>query len=352
MTVEPTAGSGAIRERQLLVRATGLGEWPGTDPMEAIRAVRGELGDPHLPFLPALPHRGPGSDPAGRSAAILREMAVDLQPHGWRLVPRPGREHRRAESALSSDINALGDVAGAEERPANRLKVHFLGPLSLAAQLHLHGGERVLLDIGARRETYASLAVGAADLVTRLAAVSRGAGVEVQVDEPDVGRVLSGTIPTASGYRTLRALDRKEATDAWSLMHAAVTAAGAVGMTLSLPADDRALDAALSSPVESYALRVSALSDRHWESLAEALESGGTLWAGIMGPEPDVPQVSTLVQRILLPWHRVGLPLSMLRTLTLTPDQALAGANPATSTRVLSRLVQTAEALNQVMDES
>ncbi|MGH9152319.1 MAG: methionine synthase, partial [Acidimicrobiales bacterium] len=49
--------------------ASGLGPFPGTDPVEAARVVLGELGD--LPHLPQLPHRGAGADAVGRTASLL-----------------------------------------------------------------------------------------------------------------------------------------------------------------------------------------------------------------------------------------------------------------------------------------
>lgn len=333
------------------VTATALGEWPGSDPFEAQRIIRGELGNPHLPFLAALPDRGPGSDSLGRTLAMLVELPFDLQPHGWRLVAHPGRDQRRAESALSSDINALGDIAGAEEAPAGRIKIHLRGPLSLAADVHLHSGERALLDAGARREIYESLAVGAARLVQRIAAVSRGAAVVVQLDEPDVDAVLAGRIPTASGYRTLRAIDRREATDAWGLVHAALRSAGSPRTVLAIPADDVVLDAALSSPAEALALGIPGISDRQWERLAEAVEAGRELWTGVLPLAGSLPQVSAVVRTILDPWQRIGLPLSALDALTLVPVGGLAARSPATARLALTRLTQAADALNQVRAE-
>src|SRR4028119_1714454 len=103
--------------------ASGVGSWPGTDPLEAVRTVLDLL--PDLPFLPELPARGPHADatgrstalPAGppaplpappsrpelraagphaavpgRSTALLAGLPVDLQPSGWRLVARPSQD--------------------------------------------------------------------------------------------------------------------------------------------------------------------------------------------------------------------------------------------------------------------
>ena len=55
-----------------------------------MRNVVGEL--PDLPHLPELPARGAGADLIGRTAALLSDLRVDLQPGGWRLSggPAPG----------------------------------------------------------------------------------------------------------------------------------------------------------------------------------------------------------------------------------------------------------------------
>ena len=330
------------------VGATAPGDWPGTEPHEANRAVRGELGGSNLPFLPSLPARGPGSDAVGRTLGVLVELPFDLQPHGWRLVQRPGKDQRRAESALSSDINALGDIAGAEESPAPRVKLHLHGPLSLAAGVHLHGGERVLIDHGARRELYESLAAGAADLVRRVSAVARGAEVLVQFDEPDADDVLTGRVPTASGYRTLRALDRREATEAWDLVTASVTAAGASGTVLAPGHGDVAIDAARSSAAHTLSLDLPRISDRGWEDLAGDIESGHGLWLAILDARTGIPQVRVLAESVLAAWRRVGLPATALSSLTVTALPGLDTLTPARATQALTRLAQAADALDQV----
>lgn len=330
------------------VGATAAGDWPGTDPYEAHRAVRGELGGVNLPFLPSLPARGPGSDAVGRTLGVLAELPFDLQPHGWRLVQRPGKDQRRAESALSSDINALGDVAGAEESPAGRLKLHLCGPLTLAAAVSLHGGERVLVDHGARRELYASLAVGAADLVGRVSSVARGAGITVQLDEPSAEQILTGRVPTASGYRTLRAVDRREATEAWDLVTASVMAAGATGTVLVPGAGDTAFEAARATSDPVLSLGLGDITDARWESLAEDVESGRRLVLAVLDPTGALPQVTALAESVLSAWRRVGLPVGALAHLTITTTPGLAATSPTEAVRVLTRLAQVADALDQV----
>src|SRR4051794_41826908 len=78
--------------------ATGVGSMPGED----IDVVLGAVADalPDLPHLPELPARGAGSDMIGRTAAQLVDLHVDLQPAGWRLVPRGGLDETRARDRL------------------------------------------------------------------------------------------------------------------------------------------------------------------------------------------------------------------------------------------------------------
>jgi hypothetical protein len=333
------------------VTATALGPWPGEDPVEATRIVRGELGSPHLPFLVELPDRGVGSDALGRTACLLVDMAVDVQPYGWRIVDRPGRDFLRAKSALSTDINVLADVAGAEDTLAGDFKVQLRGPLSLAAGLHLHHGERALIDYGARRDIAASLAAGVGDFLARIATAVPGARLVVQIDEPDIGAVLGGTIPTSSGYRTLRAVPGQEVTDSWQLVIDAVRAAGAVETVVAVTEIEAPIDRILASGADGVAVPLKALTSRQWEQLAGAVEAGKSLWAGVL-PVDDasaaLPRVQEAVENVWRPWRQLGLPASTLGSIRVTPSAGLAGYTPSSATAVLTRLTQVADGLNQL----
>ncbi|HET7139170.1 MAG TPA: hypothetical protein VFI36_03325 [Arthrobacter sp.] len=330
------------------VTATGLGPWPGEDPVEAARIIRGELGSPHLPFLAELPDRGVGSDALGRTAALLVEMAVDVQPYGWRLVDRPGKDFRRAASALSTDINVLADVAGAEDTPAPELKVQLLGPLSLAAGLHLHNGERALIDYGARRDIAASLAAGVDGYLSRISSAVPGARLVVQLDEPDIAAVLAGTIPTSSGYRTLRSVGGHEVTESWQAVIDALRAAGAAEIVVSVPEIEAPIERIISAGADGIAVPLKALTSRQWEQLAAAVEAGKRIWAGVLdGGRGTLPRVADVVESVWRPWHQLGLPASSLGSIRVTPTGGLAGNTPATATAVLGRLTQVADGLNQ-----
>ena len=345
---EPAAEAAGPSYEAAEVTATALGPWPGEDPLEATRIIRGELGSPHLPFLAELPDRGVGSDALGRTASLLEELAVDVQPHGWRLVDRPGKDMRRAASALSTDLNVLADVAGAEDVSAAEFKVQLVGPLSLAAGLYLHNGERALLDHGARRDLAASLAAGAGSYLARVAAAVPGARLVVQVDEPAIAAVLAGTIPTASGYRTLRAVAASEARESWRLVLDALRAAGAADVVVSFPEIEAPIELVLSAGADGVALPLRALTNRQWEQVAGAVEAGKQFWAGALevsgGP---LPKVADCVESVWRPWRQLGLPASLLATTRVTPSAGLAGLTPTQATAVLGRLTQVADGLNQ-----
>ena len=234
---------------------------------------------------------------------------MDVQPYGWRIVDRPGKDFRRARSALSTDINILADVIGAEETPAADIKVQLRGPLSLAAGLHLHNGERALIDHGARRDLAASLAAGAGGYLSRVAAAAPGARIVVQIDEPEIASVLAGTIPTSSGYRTLRSVPGREATDAWQLVIDALRAAGAVEVVVSVPEVEAPFERILAAGADGIAVPLRALTSRQWEQLAGAVEAGKRLWAGaldVADPAAALPRVADVVETVWRPVAPAG----------------------------------------------
>ena len=335
----------------LRASATALGPWPGSDPAEANRIIRGELGDPHLPFLPELPDRGVGSDAVGRTGSLLVDLAIDVQPHGWRLVDKPGKDAQRARSALSTDLNILADIAGAEDVAATEFKIQLLGPMSLAANLYLHNGERALLDYGARRDIAESLAAGIAEHLSRIASAVPGARLVVQIDEPDIASVMAGTIPTASGYRTLRSISGEEVTGAWRVVIDALKSAGVVEAVVSVPEIEAPIERILAAGADGVAVPLKALTTRQWEQLAVAVEDGKRLWAGALStsePQAQLPSTAEVVESIAKPWRQLGLPASGLSGLRVTPSTGLADFKPSRAKAVLSKLTQVADGLDQL----
>ena len=378
-----------------IVTATSLGPWPGTDPVEAAKVSLGLFTSAHLPSLIELPDRGVGSDAVGRTAALLVELPVDVQPYGWRFVDRAGHDYRRAVSALSTDVNVLADVVGSTEVCPAELKVQVLGPVSLAAAIHLHYGERALRDYGARRDIAQSLAAGLVLHAQKVQAAVPGAALTLQVDEPDVAPALAGTIPTASGYRTLRSIPSSELRQTWTEIIAAAREAGFSQVAINLgtsgsnasgsnasgsnatgsnatgtnfagatasghtatatqtaerAAWSKALEIALDCGIDAIAVPLSNLHTGEWEHLAGAIESGMRVWAGTVPVSAgQVPaSYAALVERIMRPWRGLGLADAQLNQLRITPEKGLARLTPQEARAVLNRTLDVAEELTSI----
>ncbi|MFR9797069.1 methionine synthase [Streptomyces sp. MS06] len=318
--------------------ATGVGSMPGTDAREAAKTVTGSLED--FPFLPELPARGPGADMIGRTAGMLVELYARVEPSGWRIGDRPGRDTRRARSWLGQDLDALEEYTQDYRGP---LKVQAVGVWTLAAALELRNGEAALSDPGACRDLAASLAEG---LRQHLAEVRRripGARVVLQLDEPSLTAVLRGRVRTASGYRTHRAADRQTVEEA--LRDLAAVHDGPVVVHSCAPDVPFALLRRAGADAVSFDAAL--LTERDDEVIGEAVEAGTRLFAGVVpgtdGPLSD-PAGSVLGVRTL--WRRLGLPPGLLaEAVTVTPACGLAGASPAYARRVLAHCVRAARSL-------
>jgi methionine synthase II (cobalamin-independent) len=321
--------------------ATGVGSMPGTDMAEALRLVLGEL--PELPYQPELPARGPGADMIGRSAALLVDIAVDLQPSGWRLVSRPGVDLRRTRDMIDRDLDVLLDVAHGHHGP---FKIQVAGPWTLAGMVELHRGDKVVADPGATRDLAQSLAEGVAAYAGRIRACVPRADLLVQWDEPMLPAVLSGRVPTASGYGVLRAVEEQVAQDALQQVLSAVPdafgavhccARGApVGLLRAAGAGAVSLDAGL-------------LPDQ--DVLGEAIEAGVGLWLGLVpaadpGTGPLEPKRLADPARAL--WRRLGFPEEQLRRqVVVTTPCGLAGASPDYARAALRAARDTARELSE-----
>jgi len=312
--------------------ASGIGSWPGTDVAEALRIQRELLGDHDeqtdgvrgIPSLPELPGRGPGGDIIGRTAGLLVDLAVDLQPAGWRFVDRPGRDAARTAAYLGEDLDEL---AAAFDGYAGPLKVAVAGPFTLAAGIWLHRGERAIVDPGACRDLSESLAEGVRTLLTRLARLVPGAELIVQVDEPSLPAVLDGRLPTASGLGRLRAIDIQ---DALPLLQTVLGAAGEHESVVHCCAAYPPLPLLRRSGAGGLSVDTTLITPRGWEGLAVAVEDGVRLHAGCL---PTAPQALadpvTIADQLASAWSRVGMPPAHLDDLVVTPTCGLAGLTPS-----------------------
>ena len=324
-------------------RATALGSWPGTDVVDAARTTFGELGEPpHIPYLPELPARGPGSDIVGRGATLLVDLPVDLQPSGWRLVDHPGRDLTRAQALLRQDLDVLAESADGYEGP---LKVQVTGPWTLASSLWLPRLERAVVDPGACRDLVASLAEGVAQHVAEMRRLVPGAQVVVQVDEPSLPAVISGALPTASGFGRLRAVEEPLVVDGVTQVLDAADKAGAAGTAVHCCAPRAPIGLLRRTGAGALSLDVSQLGPRGWESVAVAVEDGVALWAGAVPTSGAAPGATAVADAVWQPWRRLGLDVGLLAGVVVTPACGLAASSPAGARAVLTACREGAAAL-------
>src|SRR5271166_4158090 len=286
---------------------------PGTNPVEAMRVVAGEL--PDFPHIPELPDRGPGADLAGRTAALLVDLPVEVTPRGWRLAERPGRDLARARSMLTSDLDVLEEVLDGFRGP---VKVQLCGPWTLAATLELpHTMNVAIADPGAVADLTASLAEGAAAFAADVAKRVPGARLVVQFDEPALPAVAEGMVPTASGLSRLAAIEadtlrqRLEqvlaSTRAYTVVHCCAPSVP-FGIIRAAGADGVAFD-------------LGQLRRGDEDGVAESAEAGLGLLAGAVPAVPDQPVggadsggaggssgAHQTAERVIRLWRRLGLP--------------------------------------------
>lgn len=366
----------ALATERPLVRASGRGDFPGDDLAEAMSRVEGELGAPHLPFLPHLPALGWRSTPLARTLAVCEGLAFDGASFGWRMVhsgSRGARESALAQDRLLSDINLLADRVGAQKKrfgsgqdTAPVYKIQLVGPLTLAASIYLPGGERVISDAGASRDLLESFLEGLERWVQSLreALQAPRALIAVQLDESEFQRLMEGSIPTVSGFRSLSALQphyyqqvyRRVAerfaelnlqlildvdgtalkpVQELKLLTQPRPALDALALLKAIQVEDTAPCALLLHPDRARLkgagmLQVPPLSDpRSWEPAAQLLEARAQLWL----PVVTSARVPDQVRRLYSLWREVGLEPTQLSAVGLMADERpQTGSAPSVST--------------------
>ena len=343
--------------------ASGIGSLPGSDMPAAIRLVFDGLGDaPGVPYLPELPARGVGADLAGRGLALLVDLAAELAPSGWRVADHGGRDYGRALSHLRRDLDQLEEQTQDYVGP---LKVQAVGPWTLAATVELKHGDKFLADQGACRDLAESLAEGLALHLAELRRRVPGARLVLQLDEPALPGVLRGSVPTASGFGTLRAVDESVVRQA---LRQVVDVVGRVDAGGADEADDAVpapvpvvmhccapgvpLGTLRDAGASAIALDWSLLTTRQDEALAELIEAGVGLYAGVvpsLDPASAVPLKYQDVVDQILALRRIGLSARQLAdAVTVTPNCGMAGASPQWAARAQRLCLDAARALTDV----
>ncbi|WP_248813288.1 methionine synthase [Frankia sp. AgPm24] len=341
---ERDATAGAAGSLWPLGAATGVGSLPGTDAAEAQKLVFDEL--PDLPHLPELPERGPGAGLLGRSGAILLELPVDLQPAGWRLVPRVGMDLRRARDLLVRDLDALVETAAGYTGP---FKIAVAGPWTLAAQLELPRGHKALSDVGATREIAESLAAGLGEHLKEVASRVPGAKLIVQLDEPSLPAVLAGRVRTPSGFSVLRAVEDGLAATRLRAVADAARASGAVGVGVHCCAPSVPFATLQSAGADFIGVDAALLTWAEDDLIGEYVDAGGRLIAGIVSTAAATAELSDVrrsVESVIALWNRLGFrPEQLGEVVAVAPACGLVGFGAETARAVLRHCRQAGRVL-------
>jgi methionine synthase II (cobalamin-independent) len=317
------------------IRTTGVGSWPGTDMVEAIKIAFAEC--PDLPYLPELPARGPYARMIGRSTAFLAGLAVDLQPAGWRLTDASSRDHRLAISTLRADFDLLEEHAQGYQ---GTIKLSVAGPWTLAAMMERPRGDRLLADYGARRDLSQSLAEGIAQLVAEL--IGRLPDVEflIQLDEPLLPAVLAGAIPTASGFSRHRSVEPSEVSAALILI---LSRLAPTPVAVHCCAAGVPVELLRSAGLAGLLIDIDQLSGADWDEVGVSLEAGQWIGLGAL-PTGDALGPDQLARRVLQRLRDLNLDPKLLAVQTvITPACGLASATRDGALRALRTLRTAAQ---------
>jgi methionine synthase II (cobalamin-independent) len=319
-------GSGRQSRPWAAGSASGVGSLPGRDIREAVRTVLGEL--PALPHLPELPGRGAGSDMVGRTLPLLVDLHADLQPAGWRLTDRPGRDVRRAAATLAGDLDTLEELTQGYTGP---LKAQVTGCWTLAATVERPRGGPVLGDAGACRDLADSLREGVAAHVAALRHRVPGADLVLQLDEPALPGVLAGRVPTASGFDVVGAVEPVLAAERLRGLVEAARSAGAAAVLVHCCAARPPLEVIQRAGADAASVDFDLLTEAEDEPVGTMIEAGLELFAGVV-PARDAPLSAAAgsVAGVRSLWRRLGFaPETLAHRVVITPTCGLAGASPA-----------------------
>ncbi|RNL80481.1 methionine synthase [Nocardioides marmorisolisilvae] len=312
---------------------------PGEDFAEAVRTVLGEV--PDLPFLPELPARGAPASMTGRTLAVVAELGFDLQPAGWRLTDASGVDHRRARSLLAQDLDVLEEQTQGYE---GELKVQVAGPWTLAATVERPRGDRLLADVGARRELAQALAEGLGEHLADVRRRVPGARLVLQVDEPALPAVLAAQVPTSSGFGRHRSVDLPRASAALEPVFAAIEASGASSVAHCCAAG-MPIGLLRGAGAQGISLDLDVLAAEDYDALGTAFDEEARIYLGVI-PATDPARVPTdqqVVERVLRLLDMLGFdPEEVSDRIVLTPSCGLAGASPGYARRALSLVRESA----------
>ena len=337
--------------------ATGIGSLPialaqherGTSPRVAAEIVRDSF--PRLPHVVELPARRAGADMIGRTAALLSQISDDFAlttvPTGWRLTSRAGLDMERARQFLQQDDDALAEVYADYH---GSMKVQICGPLTWSRSVENLSGEPALSDIGFVRDAVRVVPELIAQLSRRMRSLVPGlTQLIVQIDEPALLQVISGGVPTASGYSRVRSISAQQVTT-WFSDLVQTTQQADTALWLHNCADEALIDLANVAAFSGTSFDISTITTADVDRLGTAFERGRTLVIGAIGVSDwslaEGVIASRACERIELLRSRLSIPQDeWARQVVVTPACGLAGATPAQARTVMKAASAAAASL-------
>jgi methionine synthase II (cobalamin-independent) len=236
---------------------------------------------------------------------------------------------------MAEDLDAHEEVL---QLYTGTCKLQICGPLTLAATVQTRNGERALADPGATRDLTTSLAEGVTAHIRELRRRVPGVDtVVVQVDEPATTAVLEGAIPSASGYRRLRAIEPSQAKQLVTQLTASIRAAAAFPVVHSC-ADDALIDFLAELDVWALSFPVSQPQGRTSDRLGGFFDAGGVWFAGL-----DVSDVAGSLASVRQVMSQAGVGIERSAGhLVLTPPCGLASSSSSVAVSAYANLVKAA----------
>lgn len=301
--------------------ATALGSFPGHDYAATIRAVLGELE--HQAPLPELVDRGPHAGMIPRAASLLPQMPIDYGPYGWRLCQGFSLAGRKASRLLRDDLEIFAEQI--QDWPGIPT-VTLAGPWTLAACLDLPRGGKAIGDEGAWRDIGQAWVSGASEWISH-ARQLMGREIAVQIDEPCLTQVVTGTIPDESGRHMLPPIPRRTVCQTLTDCVDAARIGGHQVIVHSCARPPQIEIMAGARP-DALSLDIDTLSPRDGEYLCQWVRDGGKLWLGVLPTtklDLGVREIIARTRSCLDAMSQADDP-QLLSAVTLTPSCGLAGS--------------------------
>ncbi|MEY2635192.1 MAG: hypothetical protein RIS75_1132 [Actinomycetota bacterium] len=331
--------------------AVGLGSMPGTSAHESLGIITDTVTD--LVHVPELPARGPGGEMVGRTVGLLHRVddgfSIETTPSGWRIARGENRIMRRANSWLNEDIDELEAVA---HEHSGFLKMQIAGPWTLAASIEMINGHRIINDFGAVQDYAQGISAAVSLFLKDARRRFPHASWVIQIDEPWIGGVLRGEVPTRTGRGSLPPVDGQTVQQLLTNISESIHTQDAVAW-IHTCANQPPLELMVKAGFDGISVDMSQLRNGDEEFITDMWDKNVVLIAGLdtahKGSQSNAARA--LLDPVVDLARKVSAPLDSLKNyLNISPTCGLAfSADPA---RELNTLVSAADILRELEEGS